>query len=109
MVVEVPPESLGIFDDMWFRWILDFGAAGPDRGQGGKNLILPPGYGGLLPEGGYFVARSRTDSVGLIARAFLENNDPAPAGPRAEALSYPASSVMTGRCAFCMHLCIRSS
>jgi hypothetical protein len=85
LVVEVPPESLGIFDDMWFRWILDFGAAGPDRGQGGKYLVLPPGYNGLLPEGGYFVARSRTNGVGLIARAFLENNDPAPAVARIKA------------------------
>jgi hypothetical protein len=82
LVVEVPPESLGIFDDMWFRWILDFGAAGPDRGQGGKYLVLPPGYNGPLPEGGYFIARSRTNGVGLIARAFLENNDPAPAVAR---------------------------
>jgi hypothetical protein len=78
----VPPQSLGIFDDMWFRWISDFGLAGPDRGQGGKYLLLPPGYRGSLPEGGFFVARSRTNSVGLIARAFLENNDPAPAVAR---------------------------
>jgi hypothetical protein len=82
LVVEVPPESLGIFDDMWFRWILDFGAAGPDRGQGGKYLVLPPGYDGPLPEGGYFIAHPRTNGVGLIARAFLENNDPAPAVSR---------------------------
>src|SRR5262245_25973257 len=78
LVVEVPPQTLGIFDDMWFRWISDFGLAGPDRGQGGKYLLLPPGYRGPLPEGGYFIARSRTNGVGLIARAFLENNDPAP-------------------------------
>jgi hypothetical protein len=82
LVVEVPPQSLGIFDDMWFRWIVDFGLAGPDRGQGGKYLVLPPGYRGPLPEGGYFIARSRTNGVGLIARAFLENNDPAPAVAR---------------------------
>jgi hypothetical protein len=85
LVVEVPPESLGILDDMWFRWILDFGAAGPDRGQGGKYLVLPPGYNGPLPEGGYFIARSRTNGLGLIARAFLENNDPTPAVARIKA------------------------
>jgi hypothetical protein len=85
LVVEVPPESLGIFDDMWFRWIVDFGAAGPDRGQDGKYLLLPPGYDGPLPEGGYFVGRSRTNGVGLIARAFLENNDPASAVARIKA------------------------
>ena len=35
MVVETPPQSFGIFDDMWWRWIIDFGAArpGPRRGR----------------------------------------------------------------------------
>ena len=35
MVVETPPDALGIFDDMWWRWIIDFGLPGPDRGEGG--------------------------------------------------------------------------
>ena len=34
LVVETPPDSLGIFDDMWWNWIGDFGFPGPDRGQG---------------------------------------------------------------------------
>jgi hypothetical protein len=50
MVVETPPDTLGLFDDLWFRWVIDFGAPGPDRGQGGKYLLLPPGYDGPLPE-----------------------------------------------------------
>jgi hypothetical protein len=33
MVVETPPDTLGLFDDLWFRWVIDFGAPGPDRGQ----------------------------------------------------------------------------
>ena len=49
MVVETPPETLGLFDDLWFRWVIDFGAPGPDRGLGGKYLLLPPGYQGPLP------------------------------------------------------------
>ena len=60
MVLETPPGALGALDDFWWRWVIDFGAPGPDRGQGGKYLILPPGYDGPLPEGGYYVARSRT-------------------------------------------------
>ena len=79
MVFEVPPKLLGTLDDMWFRWVTDIGAPGPDRGEGGKYLILPPGYDGPVPEGGYFVARSRTTRVLILARAFLENNDPKPA------------------------------
>jgi len=78
MVVEVPPMSLGTFDDMWFRWIIDAGVPGPDRGEGGKYLILPPGYDGPLPEGGYYVARSRTNRLLYFGRSFLENNDPKP-------------------------------
>jgi hypothetical protein len=46
MVLEAPPKALGAIDDRWFRWVTDFGAPGPDRGEGGKYLILPPGYDG---------------------------------------------------------------
>ena len=62
----------------WFRWVIDFGLPGPDRGEGGKYLILPPGYDGPLPEGGFSVARARTNFVIWFARSFLENNDPKP-------------------------------
>ena len=55
LVVETPPGALGIFDDMTWKWIGDFGLPGPDRGEGGKYLIVPPGYNGAVPEGGYFV------------------------------------------------------
>ncbi len=79
MVVETPPDSLGLFDDLWFRWVIDFGAPGPDRGLGGKYLLLPPGYDGPVPEGGYFIGRPTTTSVALLGRAFLVNNDPKPA------------------------------
>ncbi len=78
MVVETPPDTLGLFDDLWFRWVIDFGAPGPDRGLGGRYLLLPPGYDGPLPEGGYFIGRPTTTSVALLGRAFLVNNDPKP-------------------------------
>jgi len=78
MVVEQPPMGLGTLNDMWFSWIIDAGFPGPDRGQGGKYLLVPPGYDGALPEGGYFIARSRTTRVLYALRAFLTNNDPKP-------------------------------
>ncbi len=80
IVLEVPPKLLGAIDDHWQRWVTDTGVPGPDRGEGGKYLIVPPGYGGELPEGGFYVARSRTNFVWWFARGFLENkNDPKPA------------------------------
>jgi hypothetical protein len=80
MVFEAPPKALGALDDMWFRWVIDFGLPGPDRGLGGRYLILPPGYDGPVPEGGYYVARSPTTRLLIMGRAFLENrNDPKPA------------------------------
>lgn len=85
VLVDVPPDVLGAADDMWWRWITDFGVPGPDRGAGGRYLFTGPGYEGTLPEGGVFVARSRTNRVVLFGRAFLENNDPEPAVARIKA------------------------
>ena len=42
VVLEGPPNSLGIVDDFWFRYVADVGNAGPDKGKGGKFLFLPP-------------------------------------------------------------------
>jgi hypothetical protein len=44
MVVEVPPGVLGPVDDAYFRWVTDVGLTGPDSGNGGKYLFVPPGY-----------------------------------------------------------------
>ncbi|HML93042.1 DUF1254 domain-containing protein [Methyloceanibacter sp.] len=79
MVIEQAPNALGTVNDMWFSWIVDIGRPGPDRGLGGKYLIVGPGYDGPLPEGGYFVAHSKTNKVLYAARAFLVDNDPKPA------------------------------
>jgi hypothetical protein len=67
IVVEIPPGVLGMADDLWMRYIVDLGLAGPDKGKGGKYLFLPPGYEGEVPDG-YFVAHSRTFNVWLGAR-----------------------------------------
>jgi hypothetical protein len=76
MVIEQPANGLGAINDMWFSWIIDIGKPGPDRGKGGKYLIVPPGYDGPLPEGEFFVAHSKTNRVLYAARAFLTDNDP---------------------------------
>ena len=78
MVIETPPGALGTLDDAWWRWVIDFGAPGPDRGEGGKYLVLPPGYDGPVPEGGFFVCRSRTSRVLVLGRMFMDKDDPKP-------------------------------
>ena len=68
-VVEIPPETvLGCFYDFWNRALEDFGLPGPDRGKGGKYLILPPGYEGDIPDG-YFVVESTSYIVFAVGRA----------------------------------------
>jgi hypothetical protein len=37
MVIETPPDVLGIIDDHWFKYVADFGRLGPDKGQGGNS------------------------------------------------------------------------
>jgi hypothetical protein len=51
MIIESPPNVLGILDDMWMRYVGDIGNAGPDKGKGGKFIILPPGFEGKVPDG----------------------------------------------------------
>ena len=46
------------------------GAPGPDRGKGGKYLILPEAYEGEVPDG-YFVARSPSAVNLMVLRGFL--------------------------------------
>lgn len=67
-VVESPPGSLCVVDDFWFRYVADMGIAGPDRGQGGKYLYLPPGYDGEVPDG-FHVYRSPTFTNWIVLRA----------------------------------------
>jgi len=59
IVLEIPPGMLGFVNDAWFRYVGDMGIAGPDKGKGGKFLVLPPGYEGDVPNG-YFVMRPKT-------------------------------------------------
>lgn len=82
MVVEQPRLGPGTINDMWFSWIIDIGVPGPDRGEGGKHLLVPPAYTGVLPEGGFYVARSRTTRVLSAVRSFLVTADPKPAVER---------------------------
>jgi hypothetical protein len=76
-VVEAPPNVLGIIDDGFMRWLIDIGNAGPDKGKGGKYLILPPGYDGNVPEG-YFVVRAPTYRNWVMVRGFVQDTGTGP-------------------------------
>jgi hypothetical protein len=78
LVIETPPNVLGMIDDFWFRHVTDVGNAGPDKGKGGKYLLLPPGYKGPVPKG-FLVLRSRTYGNWFFFRGFIVNGDLNPA------------------------------
>jgi hypothetical protein len=77
LVVETPPMVLGLIDDFWYRWVGDVGITGPDKGKGGKYLLLPPGYKGDIPTD-YFVVRPSTYGSWLAFRAFVVNGSTKP-------------------------------
>lgn len=109
VVLEVPPKFLGTVQDAWFRWVIDLGMPGPDRGEGGKYLILPPDYDGALPEGIFSVAQAKTYSVVWFGRSFLkDHSDPKPVAEmirnstkvypyKAGGLGTPLSSFLAGK------------
>ena len=87
-VVEIPARlGPGTVNDAYFRFVTDMGGPGPDRGRGGKYLILPPDYKGDLdpPVGGmeaevdgekYFISKSTSYVNWLILRGFLVDGKP---------------------------------
>jgi hypothetical protein len=57
-VIEIPPGLMaGMIMDIWQRVLSDLGVVGPDKGKGGKFLILPPGHK-KVEAPGYFVVQS---------------------------------------------------
>ena len=74
-VIDLPPGMLGVLDDMAFRYMSDLGVAGPDKGKGGKFLVLPPNYKGDVPDG-YFVVPSKTNGVWVFTRGYLDKKLP---------------------------------
>ncbi len=97
IVVEVPPAMLGAFNDAWFRYVGDVGLAGPDRGKGGKYLVLPPKYEGDIPEG-YTVVKPKTYSLWLFMRGNISKGiDKAVKNVKDHLKIYPLSEVKNPR------------
>ncbi|WP_339868488.1 DUF1254 domain-containing protein [uncultured Algoriphagus sp.] len=84
LVLDVPPMLQGLLDDFWHRplegperpdgshFLGDIGFPGPDRGEGGKYLIIPEGYEGNIPNG-YYLYTSKTNGVFIFQRGFFKS------------------------------------
>ena len=86
MVIDAPPMLQALIDDFWHRpiegpkiegvkYAADIGLPGPDKGEGGMYLVLPPDYGGPVDESKYFVYRSRTNGVFVFLRGFFDDSN----------------------------------
>lgn len=73
VVIDVPAAGdkaafFGTIVNAWQVPLADVGTTGDDAGEGGKYLILPPGYEGEVPSEGYFVYQSNTYGVHFAFR-----------------------------------------
>lgn len=71
VVFEIGSPVLGLLDDAFFRYVADIGVTGPDKGKGGKYLVVGPDYDGPIPEG-YFVLKTRTYRHWLLLRIAVQ-------------------------------------
>jgi hypothetical protein len=83
MVVEAPPMMQALMDDFWHRpltgpnidgvqYLGDIGIPGPDKGEGGKYLVVPWDYDEPVDDE-YFVYRSKTNGVFVFVRSFFQD------------------------------------
>jgi hypothetical protein len=84
LVIDAPPGLQGILDDFRQRpipsvgeidgkkWFGDVGLVGPDKGKGGKYLLLPPDLHGEMPkDDNSLVFQSQTYGVFVFWRGFF--------------------------------------
>jgi hypothetical protein len=79
VVLEIPPAEGGVLvgsiDDCWQTAIDDVGPGGADKGQGGKYLLLPPGYDEEIPTGYIARAPSTYQSFALLRSNYKSTSD----------------------------------
>jgi hypothetical protein len=83
VVLESPPNVLAIIDDFWFHYVTDVGNAGPDKGKGGKYVLVPPDYEVSLLDKleaameGAHICKSNTYGNWFVLRGFPVEGDTA--------------------------------
>lgn len=76
LVVDVPAGAIvGMIDDFWERSLTDVGLPGPDGPNGGKFLLLPPGYQGEAPKTGYHIVQATMNNNNIMVRGIVQNGD----------------------------------
>jgi hypothetical protein len=69
MVIDIPPGPImSVVNDLNQLYVMDLGLPGPDKGKGGKYLLLPPGYRGKAPAG-YYTGMPTTNRILVLVRA----------------------------------------
>lgn len=74
VVIEVGSPVISIVDDAYFKYVGDIGLGGPDKGKGGKYLIVGSDYKGKIPEG-YFVYKTTTYRHWILTRPYQFPNE----------------------------------
>jgi hypothetical protein len=75
MVIAVPEGPyIGLIDDHNMEWFGDMGTIGSGKGKGEKNLLVPPGYEGEIPDG-YTPLYSKTWKSVLAMRIVVQTGD----------------------------------
>jgi hypothetical protein len=67
MAIELPPGTIGVVKDMWFRIVGELGMTDVHADIRVKYLLLPPDYKGAIPRE-YIAIRPRTHQVCLLIR-----------------------------------------
>lgn len=74
VVIDSPRGAYGVIDDFWQRPVTEVGPFGPDKGNGGRFLLIPPGAEVPVPTG-YFPVHSQTNRVFYLARATVKDGN----------------------------------
>jgi hypothetical protein len=78
VVLEVPPGVLGFLMGAWQQPLADLGPLGPDKGKGGKYLLVPPGQDAPA-SGDYFAVPSDSFLINWTLRGFVKDGKTEPA------------------------------
>lgn len=106
-VIELPPGTIGVVKDMWFRVVDELGMANVQAAVSAKYLLVPPDYKGVTPPD-CIVIRPRTHQACLLIRPARASPGTARAIPPTALKVYKISTPKRSpRCAEITHNSLR--